>query len=412
MFRYYQGGNVVLSNLDGYFIEKRLFDPWGKLLKVQDEKGHQLAGLTLLDRGYTGHEHLQSIGIINMNGRIYDPKLRRFLSPDNYVQDPYNTQNYNRYGYCWNNPLKYTDPDGEFIFTALACIIPGGQVFLPWAIGADIGMWSGGSIANGTTNPFKWDYSSGKTWAYMTAGAVVGSISGGTGSIVASSGMPMANTAAIASASFINSLGTSIYTGCQTPVSVSLGVASYDFTNGSWGYLGKKGNKWYENVGYGLGAIANFNDAMVGFSSKDIGSLELTTEHSDTIGHSALVEPGTVNNNSSIVSFGPPDQDFSLNPFKSVRGSNNWMNHTSDGSPLWRSTISGVNKSKIHSYGMELSKNPPKYNVYFSSCVTHTSRVLNMSGFLNIGIHPYILHAQVYLRGIGFRTYLSHYLTR
>jgi hypothetical protein len=51
-----------------------------------------------------------------MNGRIYDPKLHRFLSPDNHVQDPYNTQNYNRYGYCWNNPLKFTDPDGEFVW--------------------------------------------------------------------------------------------------------------------------------------------------------------------------------------------------------------------------------------------------------------------------------------------------------
>jgi hypothetical protein len=44
---------------------------------------------------------------------IYDPKLHRFLQPDNYVQDPSNTQNYNRYGYVLNNPLKYTDPSGE-----------------------------------------------------------------------------------------------------------------------------------------------------------------------------------------------------------------------------------------------------------------------------------------------------------
>ena len=47
-----------------------------------------------------------------MNGRLYDPKLHRFLQTDNYVQDPGNTQNYNRYGYVLNNPLKYTDPSG------------------------------------------------------------------------------------------------------------------------------------------------------------------------------------------------------------------------------------------------------------------------------------------------------------
>jgi RHS repeat-associated protein len=67
------------------------------------------------DRGYTGHEHLLTeFGLINMNGRMYDPNLGRFLSPDNYIQSPYNPQNYNRYSYCLNNPLKYTDSDGEF----------------------------------------------------------------------------------------------------------------------------------------------------------------------------------------------------------------------------------------------------------------------------------------------------------
>ena len=123
LHRDYQGSIVAISNQSGNFVEKRLFDPWGKLLEVQDEQGRNLAGLTLLDRGYTGHEHLQSVGIINMNGRIYDPKLHRFLSPDNYVQDLYNTQNYNRYGYCWNNPLKFTDPSGEIIGVGAAMLI-------------------------------------------------------------------------------------------------------------------------------------------------------------------------------------------------------------------------------------------------------------------------------------------------
>jgi RHS repeat-associated protein len=64
------------------------------------------------DRGYTGHEHMCGFGLINMNGRLYDPYLQRFLSPDNYVQSPENAQSYNRYSYCLNNPLMYTDPSG------------------------------------------------------------------------------------------------------------------------------------------------------------------------------------------------------------------------------------------------------------------------------------------------------------
>ena len=115
---------MAITDADGAILEKRQFDAWGALIKVQDGAGNNLNGLILLDRGYTGHEHLPSLGeglgvgfgLINMNGRLYDPKLHRFLQPDNYVQDPSNTQNYNRYGYCINNPLKYTDPSGEISF--------------------------------------------------------------------------------------------------------------------------------------------------------------------------------------------------------------------------------------------------------------------------------------------------------
>jgi RHS repeat-associated protein len=113
LHRDYQGSILAITNETGAILEKRQFDAWGAIIKVQDSTGNTLNGLTILDRGYTGHEHLQSIGLIHMNGRLYDPKLHRFLQPDNYVQDSGNTQNYNRYGYVLNNPLKYTDPSGE-----------------------------------------------------------------------------------------------------------------------------------------------------------------------------------------------------------------------------------------------------------------------------------------------------------
>ncbi|MBN1415180.1 MAG: hypothetical protein JW973_08785 [Bacteroidales bacterium] len=69
----------------------------------------------LFARGFTGHEHLDGFNLINMNSRVYDPYLGRFLSPDVYIQNPSNTQSYNRYAFCFNNPLKYTDPTGNLI---------------------------------------------------------------------------------------------------------------------------------------------------------------------------------------------------------------------------------------------------------------------------------------------------------
>ena len=68
-------------------------------------------------RGFTGHEHLDMFGLINMNARLYDPLLGRFLAPDPYVQLPEYTQSYNRYSYCLNNPLCYVDENGELIFS-------------------------------------------------------------------------------------------------------------------------------------------------------------------------------------------------------------------------------------------------------------------------------------------------------
>ncbi|MBQ9471055.1 MAG: RHS repeat-associated core domain-containing protein, partial [Bacteroidales bacterium] len=84
-----------------------------------------------LRRGFTGHEHLQQFGLIDMQARLYDPHLGRFLAPDPYVQAPENHQSLNRYAYCMNNPLKYVDPNGEFsVLAVLAGAAIGGIINL------------------------------------------------------------------------------------------------------------------------------------------------------------------------------------------------------------------------------------------------------------------------------------------
>ncbi len=131
----------------------------------------------------------------------------------------------------------------------------------------------GGTLANNDYNPANWDYSSGKTWGYMAGGLVVGGLSGYVGGAIAASEIPMANTLGIAGASLTNSIGTNIYTGGQTDISVSLGVASYNFSSGDFGYLGKQGNSIMQDIGYGLGAVANAAD-IYKFTTWDILSPE------------------------------------------------------------------------------------------------------------------------------------------
>ncbi|NHN25699.1 hypothetical protein FIA58_008410 [Flavobacterium jejuense] len=148
LHRDYLGSIVAISDISGNVVEKRLFDAWGDVIKIVDGQGTTLTNFALLDRGYTGHEHLQSVALVHMNGRLYDAKVHRFLQPDNYIQDPYNTQNYNRYGYVLNNPLKYNDPSGEF--GILAAVIVGAVIsatsYTLTALLADVPFTPGGFL--------------------------------------------------------------------------------------------------------------------------------------------------------------------------------------------------------------------------------------------------------------------------
>jgi RHS repeat-associated protein len=73
----------------------------------------ELAQIAAVTRdGFTGHEHLDNLDLIHMNGRVYDPGLGRFISADPYVTLPYDGQGLNRYAYALNNPLAFVDPSG------------------------------------------------------------------------------------------------------------------------------------------------------------------------------------------------------------------------------------------------------------------------------------------------------------
>ena len=98
---------------DGSGAEPESFDAWGKrrLADATDGTPGNLGALTG-PRGFTGHEHLDTHGLIHMNGRMYEPSMGRFLNADPVVQAPLDAQSWNRYSYVMNNPLGYTDPTG------------------------------------------------------------------------------------------------------------------------------------------------------------------------------------------------------------------------------------------------------------------------------------------------------------
>ncbi len=160
------GSYDVITDSVGTILDRLSFDAWGNRRNPASwEEADTNVNGHLFNRGYTGHEHLDKFGIINMNGRLYDPVVARFFSPDPYVQMPNSTQNYNRYSYCLNNPLMYADPSGE-IFG----LISKGLDFLsiPARVLSDATQWVNDQI-NGERQEggyFKTSYLSGKSSPY------------------------------------------------------------------------------------------------------------------------------------------------------------------------------------------------------------------------------------------------------
>jgi len=162
------------------------FDAWGQRRSaitweaLSDQIIHAGFGVfntnPITTRGFTGHEMMDDVGIIHMNGRIYDAKLGRFLQADPYVQSPKDTQSLNRYSYVRNNPLNATDPSGYFLsglfksikkFAGAITAIALG-VWAPWGIG----LWQSfayGAIAGGV--------GAGVNGGNILQGALIGGVS-------------------------------------------------------------------------------------------------------------------------------------------------------------------------------------------------------------------------------------------
>jgi RHS repeat-associated protein len=106
------GSVIAISDQTGALLEMMGYDAWGKRRTLGgNATPNSLDGVTD-NKGFTGHEMMDQLDLVHMNGRVFDPLTARFISADPFVQDPEFSQSYNRYAYVWNNPTNLTDPTG------------------------------------------------------------------------------------------------------------------------------------------------------------------------------------------------------------------------------------------------------------------------------------------------------------
>jgi RHS repeat-associated protein len=111
------GSTNVVLNSSGAVLSRLSYDAWGRRRDGATWAGNPTPGewttiTSTTRRGFTFHEALDNLGLVHMNGRVYDPVVARFLSADPIVQAPALSQSFNRYSYTFNNPLSFTDPSG------------------------------------------------------------------------------------------------------------------------------------------------------------------------------------------------------------------------------------------------------------------------------------------------------------
>lgn len=231
-----QGSIMSVVDDNGNVVQEMSYDAWGNL---RDPETWEMYGddapELFLGRGYTGHEHLQTFGLINMNARLYNPLMCRFISPDPYVQAPEDAQNFNRFSYCLNNPLKYSDKSGKFAITTAMLV---GAFF--------------SSIMNWGMNGMEFNL---KGLSHFGVGAVAGAAGGALASGV---------NVAMAGGSFM--AGVAGAAGGVSATGFWAGAASGASAGLLSGFISGAGSSWVNGNSFGTG----LND---GLKSGGIGAL-------------------------------------------------------------------------------------------------------------------------------------------
>ena len=228
------GSWTTITDARGRVEREQSFDAWGNMRDPDTWTG-TVTQQPMFDRGYTGHEHLNTFGLINMNGRMYDPVMSSFLSVDNYVQCPDFSQNFNRYAYCLNNPLKYIDPSGEELCTLAVLGISA-------AIGAAVSMASTAAINFVYDRPL---------YEGLGRAAIVGALQGAFS-------FGIGSAASVVSAAVTSATNSAVW---GTVAQVGFQALAHGMLAGTASEMRKEGSFW---SGFASGAAASLISGAVG----------------------------------------------------------------------------------------------------------------------------------------------------
>lgn len=159
------GSTVAITNEAGGIVESFGYDSFGVRRNANGTARSSPALVSGITRGYTGHETLDYLGLVHMNGRVHDPVLGRFLSADPMIQNADQSQELNRYTYVGNNPLSSTDPSGFFSLKKLFRAVVGIAAIV-------VAAFFGPQILAVLQSAL------GAAWAAVAVGAIAGAIGG------------------------------------------------------------------------------------------------------------------------------------------------------------------------------------------------------------------------------------------
>lgn len=256
------GSVTQLTDEQGKVLGGFKYDPWGVR---RDDGPNPTPVVQNWSRGYTGHAEILQARYVHMNGRVYDPEIASFVSPDLVTQVLTDERTFNRYAYALDNPLKYTDPSGYWpswhdignVFSGVASAV-GGVIT---QAGHDIGQ----ALASGG----QWIE---QNWREVVIIAVA------IGATVITAGAASPILAGLISGAVTGGLGSALYGGSLNDVlSASLkgavlgaiagGIANA-FSAGSWQSVLAHGN-----LG-GLESVARGGDFIKGFEVAALNSIE------------------------------------------------------------------------------------------------------------------------------------------